>query len=416
MSSIKTDTQLKNYKIPSEVKEKANGTKTILLKDSTPNLYIEVMQGKTKTTKTFYYRYKDRTTKKQKSLLIGKYPSISLNEARQKATEYATARDRGENIKSQTEKALTFGNVATAFLDFQKSKLTPKCLQDKKGRIEKYLYPNLKDLKISEISRRELVETIEKRQDYEAQHELSTETSRKVFGILKNIMKFAVSKGFIEFSPLGEVDFKDIFRSVKSDKHYKAITDPKRLKEFLLTLKNDTNLNLLTLYGLKFALHTALRSKNIRRLKWDYIDFENNLITIPAPNMKTKKESNDFKLPLTTQTKAILKELQNYKRSEFVFYSDISKSKTMSVNTLNQAIKRLGFGDEMHFHGLRSTFSTIANANTKAHGINSEIIEKCLDHTPKDRIKAIYDRNEFLKERFELMQWYSNFLENLENE
>ena len=51
MSSIKTDTQLKNYKIPSEVKEKANGTKTILLKDSTPNLYIEVMQGKTKNNK-----------------------------------------------------------------------------------------------------------------------------------------------------------------------------------------------------------------------------------------------------------------------------------------------------------------------------------------------------------------------------
>ena len=412
MNFYETDSQLKNYKLP-------NGKKQIDLKDKkTENLYCRIRQSDkdtTKTTKTFLYLYKIGTT--QKRITIGKYPSFSLNEARQKALEYATARDRGEVIKTEKEKALTFSDIATEWIEKEKSKgLAPKNISKSIGRIEKYLYPTLKDRKISEISRRELIEAIEKIQDYEAKKGLTFETSRRTYQILRNIMKLAVSKGYIDFSPISEIEFKDSFKTKPRNNHFNAITDPKRLSEFVKALYSDTNLNLITKNALKFALHTALRTANVRGLKWSYIDFSKDLITIPADKMKMNKKANDFLLPISKQIKAILQEMQTLKRGEFVFYSDIARSKMLSENTINQGIKRLGFGDEMHGHGLRSTFSTIANANTKQHDLNSEIIELCLDHAPQNRIKAIYDRNEFLSERAELMQWYSDYLENLGKE
>ncbi|MBP5778621.1 MAG: site-specific integrase [Campylobacter sp.] len=412
MNFYETDSQLKNYKLP-------NGKKQIDLKDKkTENLYCRIRQSDkdtTKTTKTFLYLYKIGTT--QKRITIGKYPSFSLNEARQKALEYATARDRGEVIKTEKEKALTFSDIATEWIEKEKTKgLAPKNISKSIGRIEKYLYPTLKDRKISEISRRELIEAIEKIQDYEAKNGLTFETSRRTYQILRNIMKLAVSKGYIDFSPISEIEFKDSFKTKPRNNHFNAITDPKRLSDFIKALYNNTTINLITRNALKFALHTALRTANVRGLKWSYIDFSKDLITIPADKMKMNKKANDFLLPISKQVRAILQEMQTLKRGEFVFYSDIARSKMLSENTINQGIKRLGFGDEMHGHGLRSTFSTIANANTKQHGLNSEIIELCLDHAPQNRIKAIYDRNEFLSERAELMQWYSDYLENLGKE
>ncbi|MBP3225134.1 MAG: site-specific integrase [Campylobacter sp.] len=279
-----------------------------------------------------------------------------------------------------------------------------------------HLLPRLKERKLSELKRRELIEVIEQIQDYETKNNLTFETSRRTFNILKQILKFAVSKGFIETSPLSDIDFKDSFKTAKQERHFKAITDLNRLSDFITELNANKAINLITKNALKFALHTALRTANIRFLKWDYIDFEKSLITIPSQKMKMNKSANDFLLPISKQVKAILREMQTIKRGEFVFYSDIAKSKAINENAINQAIKRLGFGDEMHGHGARSTFSTICNEYTKLHGANSEIIELCLDHAPQNRIKAIYDRSERLNERAHLMQWYSDFLENLDKE
>ncbi|MDA3062839.1 MULTISPECIES: tyrosine-type recombinase/integrase [unclassified Campylobacter] len=410
MNTYETDTQLKNYKLP-------QGKTEIWLKDKkTENLYCIVRQN----TKRFYYKYK--TNGKEKKIPIGKYPSFSLSEARLKALEYQTARDRGENIQSAKIKALTFGEIASEYIDKKKSELRPEQMQDFKrstqlgkniGRIEKHIYPSIKERKTSEIKRTEIIEAIEKIQDHEVKNGLTFETSRRTFNFTKEIFKYAVSRGYIEYNPLSEVEFKDAFKTQKRDKHFKAITDTKRLSEFVKAIYSDTSIRFQTINALKFGLHTGLRTKNIRLLKWEYIDFSKNLITIPSPNMKTNKDKDSFKLPISRQVKAILLEMQTRKKGEYVFYSDIARSKAINENAINQAIKWLGFGDEMHGHGLRSVFSTTANANTKEHGLNSDIIELSLDHTLKDRIKAIYDRNLYLSERAELMQWYSDYLESL---
>ena len=119
---------------------------------------------------------------------------------------------------------------------------------------------------------------------------------------------------------------------------------------------------------------------------------------------------------MSKQVKKLLKTMLEHKRGDFVFPSGISATRPLSDSTLNQAIKRLGFGDEMVFHGLRTTASTLLNENIKNHGFSSDVIELCLDHKERTSVKAIYDRSQRLDERAELMQWWSDYLDSLVKE
>ncbi|MDA3062703.1 MULTISPECIES: tyrosine-type recombinase/integrase [unclassified Campylobacter] len=417
MPKITNDTQIKNYKIPDSVKANAKGVKKITLKDAMPNLFLEVAQGKTKTTKTFYYIYIDKATKKRNYINIGKYPSISLNEARLKATEYTAIRDNGKSIQSAKDDAVTFSEVANKYLD---KSINSQTTQKKDiGRLKNHILPFIGNKAMKDLTRRELVALIEKIQDNAVKSGVGLDTSYKCFLLLRNIMRFAVGSGYIENSLLGDIKFDKTFKPLPKEKtHFKAILTKERLKDFVKTLKDDLKTHYYTQKGLLFGLHTALRGGNLRLLKWEYIDLKDNIITIPAKEMKLKQE---FKLPLTTQTRAILDEIleRNNERginSPFVFVSKTKTANAINENALNQAIIRLGFGDDMVYHGVRHTFTTICNEHISEHGFNSDIIELCLDHRERTTIKATYDHSQRLKERFELMQWYSDFLENLENE
>lgn len=98
------------------------------------------------------------------------------------------------------------------------------------------------------------------------------------------------------------------------------------------------------------------------------------------------------------------------------FSSDISKSKTMSENTLNQAIKRLGFGDKILYHGFRATASTFLYEYKNIHKQDSEVIELCLDHRERNKVKAVYNRSLRLDDGRELMQWLSDFIDKLKRD
>ena len=409
MNTYETDSQLKNYKLP-------QGKKQIDLKDKkTENLYCRIRQSDkdtTKTTKTFLYSY--RIGEAVKKITIGKYPSISLNEARLKAREYQIARDRGEVLQTQKEKALTFSEVANQWLDIsQKAKST---LAKDISRLNTHIYPYIKDSNINELTRFDLIQVIEKIQAKAEIDGKGLNTSYKCFSILNGVMDLAVSKGYIQISPLYGVKFNKTFKALPEPTPRKAITDETRIKDFLKAVKNANFIFFHTKQALLFGIHTALRNANVRLLQWDYINFKKKLLTIPANEMKLKQE---FILPLSLQVMAILDEVKKYNRefginSPFVFITPKNSEKPLGENALNLAVKSLGFGYEMHFHGLRSTFSTICNEHTKEHGLNYEVIELCIDHKERKNVRAVYNRSERLNEKTELMQWYSDYLEKLE--
>lgn len=159
---------------------------------------------------------------------------------------------------------------------------------------------------------------------------------------------------------MADLKFSDICKEQHQVKHHRFIKDLATLKEFLNAV--DSYKNEIVKQALKFAIYTALRSANVRGLKWCYIDFNKNLITIPADKMKMK---SPFILPMSKQVVELLEQHRQISKYELVFSL---AGKEMSDNTLNKAIKILGFGEEQVFHGLRGLlFSMNLNEPHKEH-------------------------------------------------
>lgn len=405
MASFANDLALKKFTLKNKIREwiKDDGVKF---------LYVLAYKTKKETTKTFYFKYQESDEKRTtKQIRLGKYPSITLAEARAKALELERLRDRGEDLQLATakQKAITFKDVADEWIEKEQSKSLVST-NKQIGRVKNHLIFYLGSKEITALKRRDYTQVIEQIQARETKKGLTHETSERTFRLLRKILDLAVNKGYIEHNPTRDIIFNDTFKT-SSNNHYKAITEPKKLKELLRAMQ-DYQGSFCTQQALIFGVHTFLRSANVRELKWQYVDFENNLITFPAEAMKLREI---FYMPMSKQVKKFLKTMLEHKRGDFVFPSGISATKPLSDSTLNQAIKRLGFGDEMVFHGLRTTASTLLNENIKNHGFNSDVIELCLDHKERTSVKAIYDRSQRLDERAELMQWWSDYLDELKD-
>lgn len=396
--SFTTDSQLKSLTLVSGKKEQ-------YIKDgSTTNLFILLRE----TSKTFIFRYKIDGSK-IKSITIGKYPSISLAQARQKANEFKALLAKGIDPRDYTnEHELTFQDIAQKWLqDKAKQKLTN--YKDTQGRLNNHILPKIGNIKIKDLKRKELINCISEVKLKGAGKD-GYETKQRIFIILNDILNYIAIQGIIQdyISPLAGFKFNNICKDKHEVTNHRFIKDPTKLKEFLTAIDNYKG-NIYTKFALQLGTYTALRSGTIRALKWEYIDFTQNTINIPAELMKMKKP---FILPISSQAKAILKELEAYKIGVYLFSTN---SKIMSENTLNKAIKILGFGDEATFHGFRGLFSTICHDNTQDHGLTSEITELCLAHEDKNKVRSAYNKSERLQEKANLMEWYGNYINNLKN-
>lgn len=391
IKSFTTDSQLKAITLPQDTKE-------LIIKDeSTPNLIVRIRPN----SKTFLCRIK--INGKIKKYTIGKYPLISLATARQEAIRLKAQITQGID---PTLKELTFNEVAQIWLK-HKSKQNLATFKKIQGRLNNHIIPKLGNIKIQDLKRDKLVKCVLELELKDNRGD-GYETKTKIFGILKEILKFIAIHGLIYdyISPLADLNFGDICKDKHTTTHHRYIQEPKRLKEFLDAIENYKG-NILTKYALKIGVYTALRSQTLRTLKWEYIDYTKEIINIPKEQMKTKKP---FILPLTNQIKAILKELEPYKLGQYLFSIN---SNVMSDGTLTKAIKRMGFRDDTDFHGLRGLFSTICNEHTQEHGLSAEIIELCLAHADTNQIRNAYNHSERLSEKAELMKRYNDYIDKI---
>lgn len=151
------------------------------------------------------------------------------------------------------------------------------------------------------------------------------------------------------------------------------------------------------------------RSTEFRGGKWEEIDFQAAIWTIPTERMKHEKTKPKppHIIPLSDWAVELLTELHELTgHTPYLFPRRTAQSGVMSEVTLNAIIKRLGFGGIATPHGFRSLASSILNEQ----GFNPDAIERQLAHIPSDKIRAVYNRAEYMAERTEFMQWYSDFL------
>ncbi|MDY4803919.1 tyrosine-type recombinase/integrase [Campylobacter sp.] len=393
MASFVKDAQIKAFRIPSDKK------RVLLNDEASKNLFLNVTQ----TSKAFLFIYEK--DKKQKSITLGHYPSLSLSNARRKADELREQIANGLDPQlEKQENELSFKQVASLWLKTQEKRGLATFKKSIKARVENHLLPRLAQRKIKELRRNELVELI-KNLELKDKRGDGYETKSKSFGILKNILKFVSIEGLIDdyTSPLADLEFSDFFKDKHEVKHHRFITDATELKSFLTAINSYKNQFIK--FGLKFGIYTALRSANVRKLRWQWLDFSKKLIIIPANEMKMKRE---FILPMSSQVEAILKSMD--KMGELVFSHN---EKPMSESALNYAIKALGFGKAQDFHGLRGLFSTTLNELSTTHKLSSEIIELCLAHEQKDAVRSAYNHALRLDEKRELMQFWADYIDSL---
>lgn len=369
-----------------------------------------ILVVRTTGKKVFKLRYKLNGKDTEKTL--GEYPIMSLANARKKSVEIKEMLAMGvdpnkkEIIKDNTD--FTFDDLAEKYFEFKAKELSHDYIKKQKSRYNYFIKPAIGSINAENIIKRDIINAINNVPNANTRSTKKTdlrETMRIVLLLISSIFKYALANDLTKNSVYLTIDAKAVIPK-KNVTHYQSITDEKEFKA-LYKLLNDYVGDVSTKYGLLFLVHTALRSQNVRFLKWESVNFEKKIIEFSKEEMKAREP---FRLPLTDATIEILREVEKYNGgNKYVFSSVLSKGKMLSENTLGYALKRMGVTNHTP-HGFRSSFSTICYENHKLHGFSSEVIESQLAHSIGNKVKQAYLRSDFFEERRTLLQWWDEWL------
>ena len=364
-----------------------------------------------------FFRLDFRYGGKRLSMSLGTYPKVSLKEAREKKDE--AKKLLGQNINPISEKKikkaseyLTLGIVINEWLELRaKSSSEATVIQNR--RMLNNITNWLGNIAIKDIKRIDIINILEK-----IQNKGVIETAHRLLSLMNKIYMFAVTKGYIEHNIIANIDKKSVLVPSNKNIHHPAITTPNEIKELLKdinSMEEKYRCDISVIFIFKIIPYVFVRSENIRLMRWKELDLEKGVWEIPQERMKTNV---DFVCPLPKQAIELIKQIEPYSRhrSEFVFPSRQRKDIGVSGATLSANLNKLGYQDRHTFHGFRSMFSTIAYEYYKEHGFHSDIIESCLAHKERNRVKAAYNREskyKYFEEKKELMQWWADWLDKL---
>ncbi len=355
------------------------------------------------------WRFKYRFAGKEKLLALGTYPETSLREAREKRDN--AKRLLSENKDPSLEKRLkkqraiyetenTFKSVCEAFLEnLETQNLSAKTIKKNRYLAEK-LYSDLGSIPISMLEAPDILRALKKIEKTGIK-----ETAKRTCAFTSRVFDFAVIIGKCKYNPVSSLT--------------KALASPLTTNRAALTEKNQIGGLLRAIDGydghfwtrqaLKLLSLVFLRPGEIRFAEWSEFDFELKTWIVPAEKMKMR---NDHLVPLSRQVIELLEEIKSVKtNSKYLFPSIRSKDRPISDNTLNGALRRMGYKkEEMCAHGFRTIASSLLNESNQ---FRADVIERQLAHTEKNRVRAAYNRTEYLSERIEMMQWWADYLDTL---
>jgi integrase len=347
---------------------------------------------------------------KHKEMALGKFPNVTLSEAREKAERARSLLTDGFDpmanrklLKYQvTDEALNFEKIATRW--FERNKVNwSSTYQTKLVRWLENDLKNISTLQINVITKKHLIMIVNTIVENGHKKKVA-----QLMSMINRIFEFAMSELLISTNPCQSFYYKTLVGNLPNTKNYAAITDSRKLGDLLFDIENNTSGTLCSIEALKILPHVFLRPSELRGLKWEYVDFDKKLIFIPGSEMKTKK---DHIVPMSKQVERKLKALHKQTQySEFVFPSEKNPCQPFSKNVLNNRLKALGYDSEtMVSHGFRGTASTLLNEE----GVNESHIETQLAHQIGNSTSRSYNRAKYLRKRKKMMQRWSDLLDAL---
>jgi integrase len=355
-----------------------------------------------------WWRFKYRFAGKEKRISLGVFPDVGLKEARDKRDDarkqVAAGIDPGAVRKASkiaviesTENTVEavarewFTKYSTSWAYGHSSKII--------RRLERDIFPWLGSRPIREVKAPELLTVLRRIESRGA-----LETAHRALQNCGQFFRYAVVTGRADRDL--SADLRGALPPVK-EKHHASITEPKAVGALLRAI-NSYSGSFVTKCALKLAPLVFVRPGELRKAEWSEINFDTTEWRIPAERMKMAALHI---IPLSSQAIAILRELKPLTGDDrFVFPGVRNRNRPMSENTVNAALRRLGYSKtEMTGHGFRSMASTLLNEQ----GWNRDAIERQLAHAERDAIRAAYNYADYLPERRRMMQAWSDYLASL---
>jgi integrase len=351
------------------------------------------------------WRLKYRFDRKEKLLALGRYPDVSLAEARNRreaargllAAGIDPARLRNTERAAVTE---TFQAIASEWLDKFAPSLAGVTVKKTRERLARHILPHLGSKPVREIDAAALLTVLRR-----VEENGTKETAHRLLRICGQILRYAVSTGRADRDPSG--DLRGALAPIHVE-HRAAVTDPRRLAGLLRILDGYEG-SLIVCCALRLAPLVFVRPGELRKAEWSEIDLDAAQWTMPAWRMKMRQT---LTVPLSRQAVAALREIHPLTGDgKYVFPSARSTSRPMSDNAILAAMRRCGIPkEEMTGHGFRATARTILD---EVLHVRVDLIEHQLGHAVKDPNGRAYNRTSFFPERVAMMQEWADYLDAL---
>ncbi|RIX84029.1 tyrosine-type recombinase/integrase [Acidovorax cavernicola] len=357
-----------------------------------------------------YWRLDYRIDGKPKTMGLGVYPDVSLLQARERrdaarkllATGTDPSAAKREEKKARADAAAnTFEAVAREWLTKTAAKRAEGTQLKVKTWLEKDVLPFIGKMPMSTIGPRDILERVVRKLEARG----AIDTAHRVKQLCGQVFRFAVVSGLAERDVTA--DLSEALAS-KASRHFAAITEPKRVGDLIRSIHAYSG-HPSTVAALKLSPLVFVRPGELRTAEWAEIDLDAAEWRIARAKMKMKV---DHIVPLATQAIEILRDLHRITgHGRYVFPSIRTGERPMSENTINAALRGMGYSAEIHTaHGFRATARTIMD---EVLGERVDFIEHQLAHMVKDANGRAYNRTAHLPARREMMQRWADYLDKL---
>ncbi|CAM8664562.1 XerC Integrase [Comamonadaceae bacterium] len=398
-----TDVQCKNAVCPADKKQAR-------FADS-GGMYLQVSPM---GSKRWFLKY--RIDGKEKQLALGSYPAVSLSEARKARDAAKLKKSEGvdpiqarklDKLKNTRSTGDTFKAIALEWYAKQAPQWSASHAERTLRQLERDLFPWIGERPIAEIHSMELLQALHKVEERGA-----VETADRVRLVAGMVWEY--------WLPTADVRQRNITEGLKArltpyrGKSFAAIVEPLRMGELLRAIKSYKG-GPIVRTALQLAPMLYQRPGNLREMEWTELDLEAGLWTIPSMKMKRtkleKEKGEAHVVPLPTQAVALLKAIQPLTgHGRYVFPGERSHDRPISDNSVRSGLYALGFGKEQTWHGFRASARTML---VDELNLDPLAIEANLAHAVKDSNGRSYNRTQYLKQRFQLVQQWADYLDKL---
>jgi len=353
---------------------------------------------------TWFYRY--RLNGRQEKLILGRYPDLSLKEARKLRDGHAGDVAKGKSPFAEKKLAragMSSNPTVKEFAERYYVEQVEKNWKDPKHirrYLDKEILPAFGTMLLKSVTALEIQKLVYRKRDNG-----QTQAAIQLRGTIKRMFDYAIETRLVIVNPAAMVSTRYIGKARKRTR----VLTPNEIRVFLYTIYRS-NVRRQFKLALHILLLTLKRKSELLQAKWEHISFETGEWLIPAANAKGAKDSVVY---LSKQVAAMFRELKTLAGdSELVLPGRGSLTRPFAKNALNKTLDGLTFDmDPLTIHDLRRTAATLLTEK----GFNKDVIEKALSHE-HEGIRAVYIVAEYAEQRRQMLQWWADYVDGLVNE